>query len=125
LGWINTALSLVALLAASGIAIARFRTDTDNESARLWKENAEAEKNRADRLEATVRDLTSRVERLEVENDVLRSLVTGERAISDLSSVVIAQHQEVMAALRGRGGVLPAPETRAGVRALDKDSGAS
>jgi predicted ATPase len=108
-----------------GTAFVRLRSETDTESARLWKENAEAEKTRADRLEATVRDLTARVERLEVENGMLRSLVTGERALDDLSSLITSQHAQVMEALRGPSGPVRAVETRGDTSAPDKDSRAS
>jgi predicted ATPase len=118
-------LGICGALIGVGSAFVKIRSETDTESARLWKENAEAEKSRADRLEATVRDLTARVDRMEIENAALRSLVTGERAIADLSSLVTAQHAEVMGALRGPSGSLRAPETRGGISAPDKDSRAS
>ncbi|WP_043466527.1 hypothetical protein [Kitasatospora sp. MBT66] len=110
----NTALSIAGLAIGLGIAFIRFRSETDNESARLWRENAEAEKARGDRLEGTIRDLTARVERLETENGLLRSLVTGERAIQDLSVTVTTYHREAMAALSALRGSVRAVETRKG-----------
>jgi predicted ATPase len=118
-------LGICGALVGVGSAFVKMRSETDTESARLWKENAEAEKTRADRLEATVRDLTTRVDRLEIENAALRSLVTGERAIADLSTLVTAHHTEVMAALRGPSGPVRAVETRVGATPPDKDSRAS
>jgi predicted ATPase len=123
--YVGLILGSCGALIGVGSAFVKLRSETDSESARLWKENAEAEKTRADRLEATVRDLTSRVERLEAENGMLRSLVTGERAIDDLATLVTAQHAQVMEALRAPSGPVRAVETRTGPPTPDKDSRAS
>jgi predicted ATPase len=123
--YVGLALGACGALIGVGSAFVRIRSETDTESARLWKENAEAEKTRADRLEATVRDLTARVERLEAENGMLRSLVTGERALDDLSTLITSQHARVMEALRGPSGPVRAVETRDGTPTPDKDSRAS
>jgi predicted ATPase len=118
-------LGICGALIGVGSAFVKIRSETDTESARLWKENAEAEKSRADRLEATVRDLTARVDRMEIENAALRSLVTGERAIADLASLVTTQHTEVMTALRAPSGPVRGFEARGGTESPDKDSRAS
>lgn len=70
--------SLAAIAALVGFVWARFRTSADETTSRVWKEEAEAQKARADRLEASLNSLAVRVERLEHENETLRDLATGK-----------------------------------------------
>ncbi|MFF4818074.1 hypothetical protein ACFY2K_26215 [Kitasatospora sp. NPDC001309] len=121
----SIAISLLGLAAGLGAAFIRFRSEADNESARLWRDNAEAEKARAERLEGVISDLTARVERLENENALLRGLVTGERAMRALSTLVTDQHAEVLAALRALRGPVRPVETRAAQEAATNDNGPS
>jgi len=96
-GWAFTALTAVGLLAA---AYVRVRSSVDNQTAEIWKGEAEAQKARADRLEAQLDELTGRVARLETENRHLSELVTGQAAIAELRSLVVAQHQELTSLIR-------------------------
>jgi len=100
LGSIGTVLSTGAV---TYLTVAKNRSDADREAAKTWRENAEAEKARADRLELKVEDLTIRVQKVEAENQVLRSLASGETAIRALSQAIEGNHAEIMAALRGPG----------------------
>jgi TolA-binding protein len=96
-GWVFGAL---ATLGAVGAAYVRFRSDTDNATAEIWKGEAEAQKARADRLEEQLKELTGRVSRLEAENRHLSELVTGQAAIAELKSLVVTQHQDLISLLR-------------------------
>lgn len=72
--------ALVAVLtigAAVGILWARMRSSADETTAVLWRGEAEAQKARADRLEAALAALERRVDHLESENKTLRALHDG------------------------------------------------
>ncbi len=96
-GWAFGALAAVGAVAA---AYVRVRSSVDNQTAEIWKGEAEAQKARADRLEAQLDELSGRVARLEAENRHLSELVTGQAAISELRSIVLAQHQELTSLIR-------------------------
>ncbi|MCP9207801.1 hypothetical protein [Streptomyces sp. NEAU-Y11] len=96
-GWAFGALATVGALAA---AYVRVRSSVDNQTAEIWKGEAEAQKARADRLEAQLDELCGRVARLEAENRHLSELVTGQAAIAELRSLVVAQHQELTSLFR-------------------------
>lgn len=76
-GFVWAGLATVAALAA---AVARWRSSSDETTATLWKDEAAAWKAKAERLEKALEDLTKRVEHIEQENTVLRTLNsnTGE-----------------------------------------------
>lgn len=76
---------ILTMIGFGAIAIARYRTTKDDETLNIWKGNAEAQKARADIIEkefaeyrsatvAQIASLTSRLEALETENRVLKSL---------------------------------------------------
>jgi hypothetical protein len=96
-GWAFGALATVGALAA---AYVRVRSSVDNQTAEIWKGEAEAQKARADRLEVALAELSERVARLEAENRHLSELVTGQAAIADLKALVLAQHQELTSLIR-------------------------
>jgi ABC-type transporter Mla subunit MlaD len=96
-GWVFGAL---ASLGALGAAYVRVRSGVDNATAEIWKGEAEAQKARADRLEAQLDELSGRVARLEAENRHLSELVTGQAAIADLKAIVTAQHLELTSLIR-------------------------
>ncbi|MFJ7590180.1 hypothetical protein ACIQZO_22895 [Streptomyces sp. NPDC097617] len=96
-GWVFGALAAVGAL---GAAYVRVRSSVDNATAEIWKGEAEAQKARADRLEAQLEELSGRVARLEAENRHLSELVTGQAAIADLKAIVTAQHQELVSLIR-------------------------
>jgi hypothetical protein len=98
-GWVFGALTGIGALAA---AFVRVKSSVDNQTAEIWKGEAEAQKTRADRLEAALTELSERVGRLESENRQLRELVTGAAAIADLRSLVMDQHAEITALIEGR-----------------------
>ncbi|MFE0648542.1 hypothetical protein ACFVZH_08150 [Streptomyces sp. NPDC059534] len=91
-GWAFGALAAVGALAAGYV---RVRSSVDNQTAEIWKGEAEAQKARADRLEAQLDELSGRVARLEAENRHLSELVTGQAAIAELRSLMVTQHQEL------------------------------
>lgn len=102
MGWLDYAgwiVGVVGGLSGLGAVVARFTTDKDAEAARLWREYAEAQAATAEMLETRVNALASRVERLEAENAILRSLASGEAAVASLTRTVTDQHEAVMAAL--------------------------
>ncbi|KUL42196.1 hypothetical protein [Streptomyces regalis] len=96
-GWIFGSVAGVGALAAAYI---RVRSSVDNQTAETWKGEAEAQKARADRLEAQLEELSGRVTRLEAENRHLSELVTGQAAIAELKSIVLAQHQDLISLIR-------------------------
>jgi hypothetical protein len=96
-GWVFGGAAGLGALAA---AFVRVKSSVDNQTAEIWKGEAEAQKARGDRLEAALQELSDRVGRLEAENRHLAELVTGQAAISELTSLVIANHRELTSLIR-------------------------
>ncbi|MFF1739603.1 hypothetical protein [Streptomyces mirabilis] len=96
-GWVFGSVAGIGALAA---AYVRVRSSVDDQTAEIWKGEAEAQKARADRLEMALRELTDRVVRLEAENRHLSELVTGTAAIAELKTLVIAHHEEITSLIR-------------------------
>jgi hypothetical protein len=96
-GWVFGSVAGIGALAA---AYVRVRSSVDDQTAEIWKGEAEAQKARADRLEMALRELTDRVVRLEAENRHLSELVTGTAAIAELKTLVIAHHEEITSIIR-------------------------
>ncbi|MFJ8041221.1 hypothetical protein ACIRBX_12015 [Kitasatospora sp. NPDC096147] len=69
LGYAGTAASITA-------ALVMVRASWQINTARLWREEAEAQKTRADRLQADMTEIKERLARLEVENARLVQLLT-------------------------------------------------
>ncbi|MFI8815715.1 MULTISPECIES: hypothetical protein [unclassified Streptomyces] len=65
--------TISVVLAALVVIAAAFRTNT----TRIWREEAEAQKSRADRLEASLNEINTRLSRIEVENERLVHLLTS------------------------------------------------
>lgn len=65
-----------------------------------WRDEAEAQKSRADRLERELESLSGRVDRLETENRRLAELASGTAAIEALSLQMAANHIEILQAIR-------------------------
>ncbi|MGR6999948.1 hypothetical protein ACU686_20700 [Yinghuangia aomiensis] len=86
-------------LGGVGVLLVRSRTEVDAETARVWRENAEAERARAERLDAAVQELARRVDRLEAENAALRSVISADQAITDLAGRVDQARAEILAAV--------------------------
>jgi uncharacterized protein YlxW (UPF0749 family) len=107
------------------VTVSRYRLDRHADGARIWRDEAEAEKARADRLESELADLGARVSRLEQENGLLRSLVTGERAIQDLAAKVTTNHLQTLAALAALRGPQGLSERRDGPPVPKAPEGAS
>ncbi|NEC21183.1 hypothetical protein G3I50_23490 [Streptomyces parvus] len=60
-------------MAALVVVLAAYRTNT----AAVWREEAEAQKSRADRLEASLKEINARLSRIEIENERLVQLLTS------------------------------------------------
>lgn len=103
LGIIGGVTGVLSTGAVTYLTIYKSRSEADREAAKTWRENAEAQKARADALEVKLDELTERVSKVEAENSVLRSLATGETAIRALAQSIEGNHAEIMAALRGEG----------------------
>lgn len=103
LGVAGTVLAVLAglatLAALIGLLVARFRTSADEQTLAVWKGEAEAQKVRADRLDAAVVALTARVEKVEHENTLLKELVTGRQEIAELSRIVDSRFTRLEALL--------------------------
>lgn len=65
--------SIGAVLAAAVVVLAGLRTNT----AKVWKEEAEAQKERADRLSHDLTEIKDRLKRIEQENARLVHLLTA------------------------------------------------
>ncbi|MFJ9234389.1 hypothetical protein ACIRJ3_05315 [Streptomyces anulatus] len=65
--------TLASLIAALVVVFAAYRTS----AARVWREEAEAQKSRADRLEASLKEINARLSRIEIENERLVQLLTS------------------------------------------------
>ncbi|MGW0087856.1 hypothetical protein ACWDWS_02435 [Streptomyces sp. NPDC003328] len=76
--------TLASVGAALVVVLASFRTS----SARLWKEEAEAQKNRADRLASDLSEIKTRLTALERENRRLIQLLTS----LDPNSLALSRH---------------------------------
>ncbi|WP_203687733.1 hypothetical protein [Streptomyces sp. SID14515] len=65
--------TLASLAAALVVVLAAYRTS----AAKVWREEAEAQKTRADRLEASLKEINTRLSRIEIENERLVHLLTS------------------------------------------------
>ncbi|MFJ3634624.1 hypothetical protein [Streptomyces sp. NPDC090112] len=65
--------TLASLVAAVVVVLAAARTS----AAKVWREEAEAQKTRADRLESSLSEIKERLSRIEAENKRLISLLTS------------------------------------------------
>ncbi|MFJ7329022.1 hypothetical protein ACIQVN_22620 [Streptomyces cyaneofuscatus] len=65
--------TLAFLIAALVVVLAAYRTNT----ASVWREEAGAQKSRADRLEASLKEINARLSRIEIENERLVQLLTS------------------------------------------------
>lgn len=80
---LTTLMTLIAILVA-GLAWSRGKYRET--SAAVWKDNADAQRQRAERLEARVIEQNQRIDVLEHKVLVLTELVTGTRAIEELGA---------------------------------------
>jgi Fe-S cluster assembly scaffold protein SufB len=78
---------LATFIAAAVVILAAFRTNT----ARVWKEEAEAQKARADRLAEDLTEIKNRLTRIERENARLIQLLTALDP-NRLAAVRLATH---------------------------------
>ncbi|MET9729332.1 hypothetical protein ABZZ79_01315 [Streptomyces sp. NPDC006458] len=95
-GWVFGALAGIGALAA---AFVKVKSNVDNATAEIWRGEAEAQKARADRLEAEFGELSARVTRLEQERELLLSMATGQTAIVELRTAMTAQLDEIKSLL--------------------------
>ena len=65
--------TISVILAALAVVIASFKTNT----AKVWREEAEAQKQRADRLAGDLTEIKNRLSRIEAENKRLIQLLTS------------------------------------------------
>lgn len=65
--------TLASLVAAIVVVLAAFRTS----AARVWREEAEAQKERADRLASDLAEIKARLSRIETENARLVQILTA------------------------------------------------
>ncbi len=92
-------LAILGLMGLLGSAYAVLRASGKTASVNLWREEAEAQKARADRLETSLSEIDSRVGVLESENARLVELATGRQALEALTGLIQAQHAETLARL--------------------------
>ncbi|MFH8792059.1 hypothetical protein [Streptomyces sp. NPDC017941] len=70
---LSTSAALASVAAAAVVALASFRTS----AARIWREEAEAQKERADRLAGDLNESKTRLTRIEAENARLITFLTS------------------------------------------------
>lgn len=93
--------SALATIGAGGMAYVRWRSDSTETTAAVWREEAQAWKAKADRLEKSLADLTRRVDKLEAENNVLRSVADPRAEISALRDAVVSGFAEMRVTIGG------------------------
>lgn len=84
-----------ATVAAAAAALVRVRSGVDETTAQLWREEAEAWKAKAERLEEALNDLTRRVANLESENQTLRALHDSRAEVLSLRDAVLPVLAEI------------------------------
>lgn len=90
-GGVATAvLSLLGLAAVIGAIWARLRSSSDETTAELWRQEAEARKAQTERLIAEIASLRVRVEHLESENKMLRTLHDNREEMTALKEAITA-----------------------------------
>lgn len=93
---------VLGLVAIGAVAIALARGKYRETSAVVWRDNAEAQRERGDRLEEEVGDLRIEVSQLQQKVAVLTEMVTGTNAIAELGTKMDARFDALQAAIRGR-----------------------
>lgn len=78
----------LATIGALAAAVVRIRSDSDETTAALWKEEAEAWKARALRLDEAFTALEKRVDHLESENKMLRALHDNREEMNALRDAI-------------------------------------
>lgn len=96
---VSLILALLGLVALLGSAYAVLKASNKTASVNLWREEAEAQKARADRLETALAEIDSRVRVLEAENARLVELATGRVALEALTALIQVQHVETLSRL--------------------------
>lgn len=99
LGVIFGAITILGLLAT---AYVRWRSSSVETTATLWKEEAEAWKAKANRLEEMYSSLEKRVDHLEAENRMLRELHDSKREIGELRLAMTEGFAEIKIAITKR-----------------------
>jgi predicted nucleic acid-binding Zn-ribbon protein len=94
----------VATIGALGAAFVRWRSDSDETTALLWKEEAEAWKAKAERLESALASLEKRVDLLEQENHVLRAMHDSRDEMAALRTAVIEGFADLRALVESNWG---------------------
>lgn len=99
----------VALAALFGVFVAKYRTSRDDETLSIWRGEAEAWKEKATRLEQTltaqqksIELLTQRINKVEHENETLRELITGQKAIEEMHIELTAGFAEIKTLIKER-----------------------
>lgn len=100
----------VATLGALSAAFVRWRSGADETTKDLWREEAEAWKAKAERLEILLGDLTRRVENLEAENQTLKALHDSRAEVLSLREAIMPVLADISARLNtiSKGGVIGA-----------------
>lgn len=95
--WIWSCLATIGALAS---AFVRWRSSADETTGRLWKDEAEAWKAKAERLESMYTDLAKRVDNLESENRTLRALHDNREEMLALGKVITEGFADLKTILR-------------------------
>lgn len=93
---VGVVIGVIGFMGALAAAVVVMRSSALRVAAETWREEAEAQKARADRLEDSVAQLDARVRALEDDNARLKDLATGATAVAELKTLVVHQHAEVM-----------------------------
>lgn len=99
---LDTVAVVLGLLGGLSVAGVWARGKFRQSSASVWRDNAEAQRERGDRLEIEVSDLHAEVSRLHQKVEVLTEMVTGANAIAELGTKMDARFDALQAVFRGR-----------------------
>lgn len=89
-------LSIIGLVGIAAFVIAYFKSDVTKKTVAQLKELADALDMRVHALEQEKEELVGRINHLEEENNVLRSLLDGSQDTSELRTQIERNHLEII-----------------------------
>jgi hypothetical protein len=98
-------LGTVMALAASAAAF--YKTRLNKDTIDVLSENNKALSERVDILSTSVETLTEDNRELRLENSTLRSLVTADKAINELTAATREGHEKILSAIASRCDTCP------------------
>lgn len=94
--WLNDFFILIGVAGAAAFIVAYFKTDVTKKTVAQLKDLAEALDMRVKALEEEKESLVDRINHLEEENTVLRSLLDGSQNADELKAQMEKNHLEIL-----------------------------